>query len=55
MDVGDVDQKTGKIMIKHGDEGGAEGAAEPLIRLWCNCDQRLVEGAWRTPRRRAGS
>ncbi len=28
----------------------AEGAAEPLIRLWCNCDQRLVEGGARVHR-----
>lgn len=28
----------------------AEGAAEPLIRLWRDCDQRLVEGGARVHR-----
>lgn len=28
----------------------AEGAAAPLTRLWCNCDQRLAEGGARVQR-----
>ncbi len=41
-------QATG--MAASGLDWHAEGAAAPLTRLWCSCDQRLVEGGARVHR-----